>query len=206
MALLSDLVKDVLLYAPGAPEPLVIDKYREAARTFFRDTRIWRVTVSTITGVTTQKYALTLPADTELIDVFEVRFDDRRLDKATQTRMGRYSTTDKVVDRYTLDGDNILLMPDPQTDMTAKFEFVRAAVRPAPGVSSIDTTMIDKYGDIIREGTVGLLLTIPRRDWSDVKLGLSYLQHFRDEIDKWASRGMDGDMWDVPRTVRYGGL
>jgi len=206
VANLSDIVEAFYSYVGDAPDELLANMYRRAARTFFTATRAWREPVAATVGADTATYLLAAPAGAEVIDFTQMEAGDTRLQKMTleQTRARTYQVLGNPTAVRLGAINEVILMPDPGSDISATLTF-RAVLRPTLAAQVIPDSESARFAEALEYGTLQNLLRLPGQDWTDLKLSLYYGELFQMEIDRHVSQGADGNMVGVHRTVRYGG-
>lgn len=210
MANLVDLITNVMVSAPGVPEPLAIAKYRDAAREFFRRTNAWRLpgAAASAASGSTSEYEIAVPSGAEVFDISYARVgDDSPLIKQTfeqvQYKLGATASTTPRYFRVA--AGRLVIHPDPGEDISDEL-VVDAILRPSRDATTLPDEQADEFGEIIEHGALGRLLSMPAKQWTDYEGASFYWKLFLSAIDEWSSRGADGGMKNVPRRVRYGGL
>lgn len=209
MAGIKDLVDEVRLHAPGAPNPLLVEKYRDAAREFFRRTLTWRGAPSAITvGASFERYVLTPPADAEAFDATYVQIDTAApLTKATEEQILMANPRRKTgTPRYfRVVGNTLHIDPSPESDVSSAMTAI-SVLRPTRTATTLPDDVVDRFGHYIQDGAIGRLLLMPQKPWTNNDKGSHHLNRFADHVDEWWALGGDGGMVGVPRAVAYGGL
>jgi len=202
---LSDVVEPLYVFTPGAPEALLINAWRQAARRFFRETRAWKVDPAVAVGATNAEYNLVSPyTGSEVFDLASnPKLSGIELDKMTfeQARARNFpaSGTPAAV-RMGAPG-TMILMPTPTSDVSASLSFVRGVVQPTRDAQAIDDS-VQRYFEFIEFGALEYVFRVPNQPWSDLAQSNGYRALFQEEID---TASHVSDMKDVPRTVAYGG-
>lgn len=206
MALLNDLIGNLMLAAPGAPEPLAEGRYRDAARKFCTETLAYRAEVTAVGYTGTGEYLLLAPADTEIFDALSVTLDDEPLEKATRVQLRRYAREGRTGNPrwFRIDMGRLYLSPDPGEDIATRLSVI-AALRPTRTALSLDDGLAEEFGETFESGAIARLLSAPGQSWTDHAGSAIFWSNFNLEISRWRDRAADEGMRGVPRTVRYGG-
>jgi len=199
VAALQDLTGNLLLAAPGVPEPLAEARYLDAAREFFRRSLAWVEKVPVAADLT-----LNTPAGAEAFDARRALLDDRRLIKATRVQMQDLAPENRV-EYFRIAANKIHLAGDPTEDVSGRLT-VYANLRPTREAAEIPDEIADEFGEHLENGAIARLLALPGRAWTDASTATYHWRLFLDAADEWAARGVDEGMTGVRRTVRYGGL
>ncbi|HSG97299.1 MAG TPA: hypothetical protein VLA11_04855 [Woeseiaceae bacterium] len=209
MAQISDLVEPLFVYSGSAPDELLITKYRDAARRFFRDTRAWRFDVVTITQAVgdTSTYDLTVPTDSEAFDFNSPVYDELPIPKMTreQTKARKFPATGSPGAIRLGAMNQVILSPDPGADASALLS-IRAVLRPTRTADTLDDDLADQFAEFIEYGALETLLRMPKEDWTDLTLSAYYRGLFIEGVDTTRARASTGMMAGTRGTVRYGGL
>ena len=79
MATIDSLIPRVTVHVYNAPKNFIRQAMLETVKEFCRETRYWREDLTAVDTVVDQHtYALTLPADTEVVDFADVYYMDKR--------------------------------------------------------------------------------------------------------------------------------
>jgi hypothetical protein len=209
--LLSDLRPLIRIQVPGCPDPVIDMVAVESTRQLCRSTNVWRYTLeSADLSKEGKSVVMSPPEDTEILTVFAVEYGDvgvltprtaAQLSRAVPT--WREDSGDPTSYVYTLPY-TLRLVPWPTTlsmsDLT-----VTVSLMPTVGVTSIDDRLAVPYSEVIRTATIGQLMLMPNKPWSNPRNGAAYLQGVASTIDSIIEDGTDGGVRNLPRSVRYGG-
>ncbi|RMD60674.1 hypothetical protein D6833_09345 [Candidatus Parcubacteria bacterium] len=207
MALVTDLVSDVLVSAPEAPEPLVTRHYLRAVRTFCRSTGAWRDDLGVLFDGKTSDYAINVPLDSEAFDASMCKVGDRVLGKASREQMlYRYRATASGRPQvYRVSASRLIFAPDPAEDISSNV-VVTAWLRPVLSATNVPDALVEEHHDEgFVPGALATLLLTPNAPWRDADMAVYYLRKFDDYVARWRSVAADGGNTGVPRRVRYGG-
>lgn len=135
-------------------------------------------------------YALTLPADTTLVEVLDLfgpqlplncqSFDDLVL-KFPDWQTAKSSLPTDCAVR----GGELLLVPMPSADTPAGTQLKpRVAVKPTVTATTIPDELVNRYGEAIADGALSRLLKLRNKPWSDPATAKDRNQDFQTAIDK----------------------
>lgn len=203
MIALHELVSTLALGAPGAPEPILIRYYLDAAREFLTETRALRVSnprlrpaQAAAAGQTV--FSVAAPMEQELFDAVRVEHRGTPVDKAVVEGGSRGASTPTQyqagINRLTL---NALVEAD-QLRTTW-------AARPLRTAREFDEAVTDRWGEIFEHGAFARLLVVPNQPWSEPQLATFYGGLFAEAVAVWKSRATDEGQIGVIREVAYGG-
>lgn len=208
MAQLEDVIEPLFTICGGAPDELLINAYRAAARKFLTDTYAWREEVDvTVDGGSTAFYDATVPTDAEMFDFTQMDDNGTRLTKMTyeQAAYRQYPTTGTASALRMGALNQLVVMPDPGTDISATLT-IRAVLRPTLTADTIPDDIVNRFSEAIEFGVAQRVFRVPNEDWTDYQASTYYGELFQEQIDLNTVRASDGMMRGVKRTVRYGGL
>ena len=212
MATIDSLIPRVTVHVYNAPKNFVRQAMLETAREFCRETRYWREDLAAEdTVVDTHTYALTIPADSEVVDFADVYYMNKRsLVPKTPRQLNdvneQWRTQTGEPYYYTrVDNASVRLVYIPQSAETGAIR-ARAILQPAFTATSIDDKILDDFDEAIIHGTLYRILRTPGRVWSDLKTATYYGTLFREAVDEASARGVDERSKGVTRKVKYGGL
>jgi len=208
VANLTDIVALINMTFDRVPEPLLVLRYLDAAREFFRRTDAWRIDDPEFIAVTpyTDTYMIDM-VDAELVDVRMVRWGDNGLlQKATREQIVHANDTSTTPARFRVTGGYMIVAPDPTTDISSSLNVGTASIRPTATADSLHDSIVDKFGEVLEQGTMARILSIPAKPWTDYAGATYFRALFESAIDYWTWRAADGDMKGVPRSIQYGGI
>lgn len=215
MALISDLLPEVLVEASGCPNLLATRALRRAAREFCKQSGYWRAELtSTLTlEDATPEYSLTdlLPSDAVLDGVLSVirESDGEEVKSKSPLQLDAMSTDwrdetgePEFYTQFAPTSIRIVPYPTTTTDslrILARYTLSRTA-------TTIPDVVLDRYDEGIFAGAVANLLQTPKQPWSNATRALDFEAQFQaaiaeaqSEAERFFSRRRTG-------TVRYGGI
>lgn len=211
MAAVTDLIPGIQINAPEATSLTIKRLIIEVVRDFCKVTKYWRQDLATVSlAADTATYALTLPADTELVDIKSVSYlNNADLTKKTIHQLRKidpqYRTTNGTPRHVTRTGvDTIRVYPVPSA-AAANVLTPYVALRPTLAATTIDDTIIDDHEETIRHGVLGRLFSLPRKAWTDNALAGFHLAAYENMRDTAAGEADDDRMTGVVRKMKYGG-
>lgn len=177
----------VLPYLPSCPDPVALQKIREAAIAYCRISRTWRhLDLSAIDLVAGQQtYVIgtaagvgELPANTVVVHVFQALYNDVELSPCTPQAFRDQSPTwfDDAgePESFTLFNEGeVSLWRVPESDEDGALILPEIALAPSQESTSVDERVWQFAADTIAKGAIALIHQIPKKPYSDVPLGLS---------------------------------
>lgn len=176
----------VLPYAPTAPEPLVMQHLRLAAREFCKDTRCWREVISTT--ITANPVAPTLPAGSTIVAVQSARLNGRDLSAVPfdEAEIDTYLDAGGRAAQFTQDQmDRFIVMPfEPGTLVMSLYLAPSAGpevvVRNPAGEpqNQVPEFLFTEHVEAIAHGALSRLLGIPAQEYTNGGLAAFFLAKF----------------------------
>ena len=216
MASISEMVPDIRAHIPEIPSFIATREILRSAREFCEETRAWRYSFSLSTIADEATYDLVSKAaltNVELVDVISIKNSDggQPLSPKTfswlDTNLSNWrSESATEATYYVLDSNNtIRLVYTPDAAVTDKY-YVRMAVKPLLTSESISDIIENKYDEQVIHGALSRLYFMPRKPWSDARLGAYHREQF--ELSWPGARASAADEFQtgVIRKVKYGGL
>lgn len=152
----------VLVHVRGAPDPLVTNAIRRAAREFFKRTRVWTewLDATLATGTHATEYDFDLPTGSELVRVEQATVNGNPLPVQSYRQLLKDWTSNQV------DGPSIVSRELASFHLAGSFsptDSIQAQVSLMPSVSakSIPDTYATRYQEAIAEGAKAILLMVP---------------------------------------------
>lgn len=207
MAAILDLIEDDRLFAPGAPEQLLVGNYRIAARHFCFETRAWSGEVGVSQGATTDVYDLAPPSGAEVFDTTFVRHKKKDLAKATREQLlasGDLEVNGRPGAFFVSGTNELTIARRPDTDVSADLTVI-ANLQPTTATADFPDKPAQDFGRHITLGMLWRVLRMPGTAWHDVSMAEYYRKLFEEQIRLYRSRGADGLTVGVPRATGYGG-
>lgn len=174
MIRLSELVPDVLIYAPGAPGPLIRRELRKAAQRFCRSTLIVLADTPAFTVVAeTKTLDLTeyCAPQTQPVKVIEVNIDGRVIPSVGQDTLRGISALYQqaqpgAVSRYyARDEKTVTLFPVPAADVPG---VITMAVCPTDAANSLPDELGGLWRNAIVGGALARICVIPGQSYTSV--------------------------------------
>lgn len=177
---IAQFYDDVLIDCERCPVPVALAAVRHAARELCDKSRIWVITTDPVALVAAQaSYAITVPNDTEVVEVQGGYFNDAKLPPKTDDQLdalfGRWQALVGAPRYITQDQPNKpIVVPVPaSTDIQAadRLRF-RVALRPTLIATAFDPDAIwvnDYYATLLH-GAKARLMASPGKPYSNLKL------------------------------------
>lgn len=181
MGQISDLVPDVMLYTPGAPDILVEQKILDAAIEFCNLSGYWQQELDPFeTIATNDNYDIDTPSDSVIRHILSLSVNGLTIYPSKTVELDRRSqgwrTRTGPPKRFVMKSMTELMLtpiPDAVYPVTAF-----ASLRPSKDATEIPDILIDFKREEIVAGAIFKLLTIPGRQWTDMQTAGFYRQQF----------------------------
>lgn len=209
---LEDLAPLIRVSVPEAPDPLVYEVLRQAAREFCAKTFAVRhkLSLTTVADPVTHTYLLPIAADTDLVQIHSVKPVETK-PPLIMTTPARLNTEDPAWEsaapaepthffKSTSAINSITLVRSP----SAVFNYsVEVSTQPTRTALTLDDQLVESYERDLIHGALGVLLLIPRKSWTSVDVAAYHRNQFQDAIDIAIERAADLGQVGVIRTVHY---
>lgn len=212
MATIDSLIPRVTVHVYNAPANFIRQAMLETTREFCREAEFWREDLTAEDTVADQHtYALTLPADSEIVDFEDVYYSTKRsLKPKTGAQLNRINEqwrtqTGEPYYYMRVDNASVRLVYIPTEAETGAIQ-ARAILQPAFTATTIDDKILNDYDEAIINGTLYRILRAPGKVWTDLQLATFHQQLYLSKLDEAKSRGTDERSKGIARTVKYGGL
>lgn len=189
MATLDAFEPDIAVQVAGCSSILIERAVLNAAIEFCQRTRAWNIAQPSVAVLATDfPYAVPVPTDGDLFRVMTVNAGGVPLEPVSEDTLDKvddWRATEGVPSHWLMeDSDNLLVYPLP-AESTALL--VRAAYKPSRAATTVPDFLFDDHYETIQAGALARLLLMPKRDWTDMQLGLAYAQKFTDDAEKHKS-------------------
>lgn len=185
---LSLFMPMVMPYCPTAPEPIVMQNLRLAAREFCKDTRCWREVVTI--AVTENPVTLsTSCADATIVAIQSALFDGRVLEAVPfdQASLDSYMTKTGRADSFTQDeSDRFIIMPaEVGTLIVSAYFAPSSGTKRRIGDDEIEPQnqvphfLFNEHAEAIAHGALSRILSLPKQEYTDGNLAGYFGQQFR---------------------------
>lgn len=184
--------EDVLPYVPGCPEPVALQKIRQAAIDYCRQSRAWRyLSLGPIDPVASQQtYVIgtsaalgSLPADVVVVHVYQVNYDGTPLEFVTPAAFRAKDDlwfsevgTPEVVTSF--EEGELSFYPIPESTGVDLIKCPEIALAPTQAAAGVDERIYQFARETIAKGARALILQIPKKPYSDPMLGMELWQQF----------------------------
>jgi hypothetical protein len=173
---------EVLLEAPGVPNPVAINAIRNACFDFCRDS-LWLTQLGSDTAYTTgtQDYTLVPPADTRVVGVLSVVLDNDRaiypwsMEETVVARPGWQTETGPIAGYVQQSPSTMSMVPIPTQDGTYK---PLLAIAPSRTATTVDDRLYDYHLESIKYGALWKLKSMVGQAWADPTGASLYEQRF----------------------------
>lgn len=184
------------------PEITMEIAIRDAAMEFCRRTFVWQDILdplTTVKGIHT--YDLEVPTGTIVENVIDAICDGRRLTpvKLRDLPTNRDTFRGKPTGYSLVFGDQVRLYPIPDDKGTLG---LTVALTPSSSATGIDSTIFERYKEIIAHGAKHRLMNVPSKSWSNPALAQYHMTQFMRGIGESRIR-VDNDMSHVVYNNRF---
>lgn len=194
MTAITDWVNPVARIVPSADERLITEAVRQAVIQFAEDAKVHAFQDTQNTVASTATYDITLPANTVLLEIRTVFYDDVEIDLFDIDELRIYdknfeTTTGTPKRFYVSDEDTIGLAPIPSAVAVLR---VSAYARPAEDATAVDDRYWRDDRDTITFLAASILLGMPQstdRPWGDPQVAYQYAMRYQTKLDQRLSDG-----------------
>jgi hypothetical protein len=182
---IDDLMSGLRAQLPGADDPVIFYTMRDVIRQLCRRGRVWRVEgqIPALRNIGALRVS-GISGFGEPVWVESVSFRGRHLPYGGfNTRMS--TPTAGVPTEWAFEApDRIFLNPILETAEPGDSFWVKAAVQPRLGVdpsvalSHVPAHIFAQYQEIIAQGTLGFMMVMPGKPWSNGALSATYIRRF----------------------------
>ena len=188
MASPSSWIADVVIHCPGCPEILAEKKIIKIADEFCRKTYVWEHTPAPIDIVAEQgAYDLTLPDNSELVDISSALLDDRTIQQKPrywldQNYYGWRTAVGFPAFIFMPDKTSVQLVPAPQDATEEELQLVLVLTTGLSAAAFPDILSSGDYFDAIVSGAVAEIGEIHGRAWSGLVDVVRHREKYRAAI------------------------
>ena len=186
---LSNLLNDVLVDCPGAPEPLIVNALITALREFCNRTRFWQHELPPINLIAGQAvYPLNPPTDTEIVSVVQAR-SEHLLAPSSVNLLDRSfpgwrdAQARQPVFYFQPSMDSIHVVYKPSENISSGLNVI-VALRPSRNATTMDDEIYREFGNEIIAGAKARLQVIPNKPWSSSDYATVNAMIFASAIDR----------------------
>lgn len=192
------LIREALVYAPGCPQKLVIDKLRQVTEELAKATDIVVKDIDVgLLVVDQDAYELVAPVGYVIDRVLSAKLGDNYLTATTKASINSIGQLCLCVagdtDIKTIDAVGtpshylqrlpsvITVYPTPNVALVELLS-VEVSVSPSFTATGFDDEFMTQYRKILVDGAIGELLTIPFKAWTNDKRGERYKKQFDEKV------------------------
>lgn len=199
---IDELLPEVLVYVPNAPDIVAHRYIREAARKLCHDARILRRNVVLVVKAGGAQVFPTL-VDVEFVQIETARINGHVLDHVTTEWLDANSPPnwdygpDGVTARYItqLTPDTVSLVPNEKGNL-----IMRCVFQPSRNCLTIDAELVDLYGTVIGRGAAAQMLMLPGADFANPNLGMAMYSEFMAKVSSLKIETVKGQQGAPLRT------
>lgn len=199
---LDAMLPRVLPFVPGAPDPLVFQHLREAARDLCDRARFWLQTDTLPIAAPDFEQVLTIP-DVDVVAIKAGSIDGgcplepKTVAELDDIRPGWAEDTCEAEARYVtqLEPGAITVYPRQAGTLT-----LRLVLRPSLVALSIPDWLVSQHGTALGRGAAGRILVLPNQEYGSPAIGATMIAEFGAYLDTWSVRGRKGQTGGRLRT------
>lgn len=176
----STFLDYVMPWAPAVEQLMAEHAIKLAAISFFHDSRCDRRALSSIATVadSATPITLTLPSGTEIVRVERVRIaDGDDLDPLATTDVSAEMLNDSGMPTHyqrSASSSKLVVYPTPDAIYTL---LPTVSIKPTLAATGVDSDdLANRYAREIGWGAIGLLLSMPKKPWSDMTAASFYMR------------------------------
>lgn len=164
---LADLASEVRPDVPGCPDPVIEAALQKAAVRFFRDSGVWRETLSAISLTSGQAtYTPSVPTESRLERVLRAKYGNSTLDQAPHEDLALRDESG-APRAFAMDPANdLVLYPTPDDNATEDVT-VFALLVPLRSAITIPDRLGEEWEDALVAFAKADLLDTPKKPWAD---------------------------------------
>lgn len=182
MADLESLLPRVTSRASQTPEPVAISAIRDTVIELCEKARVWPFRV-VVTLTEDEAEEIPVPAGSALHEIETVRYDGRRLEPRIlydmEDRFSAINTPGAPAYYSQMLGGSIIVKPPAPG---AKIE-IRGFLKPILTATAAPDFVINQHHELIADGALSRLLTIPGQAWSNPQLGAYHGSLWQRQLD-----------------------
>lgn len=217
----SDLYPLIRIELPGVPEPVLVDVVQLVIDDFLRRSEAWRYTIPGLLDWTTAQQFPTItpgteiPANTRVVRYDVVKYSSDGTNLKTVPFKTRQQLDSAYPDWEVRTGNSPLawttnglfapiIVPIATADVLGSLK-LRVILATDQANTNIPEFILHEFGDAIRLGTLGRIMKIPGKDWTDEQRAATYLMGYEEEVKKAKSRS-NAEYGQPDRIMSYGGI
>ena len=179
---LEQFLPEVLLEAPGVPNPVAINALRNSCYDFCRDSLLWNETQESIPIIAgTATYQLDAAMGAQIVAVLSLNINEQYsvlpwpLDAVVAARPAWASASGPVKGFVQPQPDTVTLIAVPDT---AGYFVPTVAYAPTRNATSVDERLYNQYLETIKYGALWKLKMMSGQPWADPASASYYEGHF----------------------------
>lgn len=177
---IADMMRLVLPFAPGCPEPVAVQFLREAAITFCERTRIWRERdkFSVVGGC---DEVLCTPSYAQIYEIEQAWFNDKELQPAQFGSFDKHEYSNSLPRYITQAGpESVRLVPGAIEEGILTLHLFLKPAQDAEDLPDILT----EHERVIADGALNRILLIPNQPFTSPDMAAAYGQSFQAGLDR----------------------
>ena len=205
---IADIRDEIRPLVPGAPIPTVDRAIRRAAVDFCTGSTAIRETQSALTIVKDiAAIKAPTPGDTVALEIHEAKLNGTLLDISSPKDVHfnvDVTSSNTPTHIYLQDDGDIVLSPAP-ADTDPVSLIVNMSYAPTRAATSIPTTIVDIYFEVLYQGALAFLLDMDQSAWAQLVKARNHLAMFNAGIRRARARA-NHEHTPRRRTIKYGGI
>lgn len=203
------LLPEILPMVPGCPDTLIENSIRSAVIELCERAGVYQQELDPVTTVANiYEYDLEAPQGTTVHKIVWVTHLGKDLEPISapllEQRLPKWRQENGVPEYFIKQtASTFWLAPVPSATSAASTR-LRVILKPTHTSTACDDDVMNDYRDTIVNGTLGRLLRLPSKDWSDLTAASVYTQLFNSGVEMAERRARHADT-GVLRSVKYGG-
>jgi hypothetical protein len=177
MSAYTDLYDDILPDAPGCPTALALQKIRQAVIEACTLADLYKVTLTVNTVAGTPVYTLPVPDQTVMVRPLAVFYNGNEIDPASEDELDALwghswrdpADTDDSKYYFSPDQNQVQLAKSPASTITSGLK-VQIALKPTWTSTLFPDDLLANQRELIQHRTLGLLMEMARKPWSNPAL------------------------------------
>lgn len=207
MASIDDLVNSARRYLPAVPDITIENMAHRTYRKFCRESEVWQVPFDEVTYSAGTRYfdaSLLLPRHAMLYRILWMSVDGKPLEKMRSREVMLREVADRGRPSAFVEfpSADLQIFPPPKQDVVITGAGV---LQPKSSTNTVEDFIVDRYEPGLVAGLVADILTMPQREWHDMRTAQAFLREYAATVQEARDWGSSDD-GQVEYTMSYGGI
>jgi hypothetical protein len=168
----DDFIPFVLPYAPGCPDPTLEHHIRLAAIEFCRKTNVWQADLAPLVGDGVLRlFTMVPPTEAQVAKLLGVAISDTYSNVVDagikQPLIGAQLVRDQTSETIAFTDDLATLTVWPVQAVDASI-VAKVALKPTMAATTLPSVLFGNYAQDIATGALSTILSMPKKDWTDM--------------------------------------